>query len=297
MKLSILTATYNRAKYLNTLYKSILDNSSKEYEIEWLIMDDGSTDNTEQLCKKFIGNSNCIVKYHKQDNQGKMQAINNLMNFVSGNFVIECDSDDYFLKNALKVMLEKSKILQENENLYALIFLKNENSQTLSGNKFPLENIDTTMFDLYFKYGITGEKIILHKAEIRKRYKYILEPGERFCTESRMYHEMDLKYNVRCYNEIVVQGEYQQDGYTQNIQKIFKENPNGHYQYFKEILMHNMKGCIFNKRLYAIKHFILFARLTNSKNNLKYINGIFNKILYITLYLPGLIKTHKIFKR
>lgn len=293
MKFSILTATYNRAKYLPKLYKSIVDSIDEDYEIEWLIMDDGSTDNTEEVCKNFVNEKNLVVKYYKQENQGKMQAINNLAKYVSGDLWIECDSDDYFVKNALKIIAKKSTMLQENKKLYALVFLKNENSDTLSGNKFPFEDRDTTMFDLYFKHGVIGEKIIVFNSEIRKKYQYIIEPGEKFCTEARMYHQIDLKYSVRCYNQVVIEGEYQSDGYTKNIQKIFFESPKGHYEYFKEILQHNMRGVKFNKRIYAIKHLILFATLTDMTNNIKKIENFSNRILYILLYIPGKIMSKR----
>lgn len=293
MKFSILTATYNRAKYLPKLYKSIVDSIDEDYDIEWLIMDDGSTDNTEEVCKNFVNEKNLVVKYYKQENQGKMQAINNLAKYVSGDLWIECDSDDYFVKNALKIIAKKSTMLQENKKLYALVFLKNENSDTLSGNKFPFEDRDTTMFDLYFKHGVIGEKIIVFNSEIRKKYQYIIEPGEKFCTEARMYHQIDLKYSVRCYNQVVIEGEYQSDGYTKNIQKIFFESPKGHYEYFKEILQHNMRGVKFNKRIYAIKHLILFATLTDMTNNIKKIENFSNRILYILLYIPGKIMSKR----
>lgn len=291
MRFSILTATYNRAKYLDKLYKSIVDNIDDSYEIEWLIMDDGSDDNTEAVCKSFVNEEGLVVKYYKQENEGKMQAINNLAKYVTGDFWIEVDSDDYFVENALKIVAEKSRILNENENLYALIFLKKESNEKISGNKFSFENIDTTMFDLYFKNGITGEKIIVYKYQIRRKYQYILEDGENFCTEARMYHQIDLDYNVRCFNEVVVFGEYQSDGYTKNINKIFINNPKGHYYYFKEILELDMKNVSLKKRLYVIKHIILFASILNNKINVKDIKGVINKILVVVLWIPGKIKS------
>lgn len=293
MKISILTATYNRANYLGKLYQSIVDNIDSSYDIEWLIMDDGSTDNTEAVCEKFVDKNNLNVRYFKQENQGKMQAINNLAKYVSGDLWIECDSDDYFVKNALKIIAKKSTILQENKNLYALIFLKNENSNKLSGNKFPFEDADTTMFDLYFKHDVTGEKVIVFDSEIRKKYQYIIEDGEKFCTEARMYHKMDLEYKVRCYNFVVVEGEYQADGYTKNIQKVFLESPKGHYAYFREMFEHDMRGVRFSKRLYAVKHLILFSTLVQKKIDIKQIKGNKNKILVLLLFFPGKLKTKR----
>lgn len=293
MKFSILTATYNRAKFLKKLYASLLENVSNEYDIEWLIMDDGSTDDTEEVCKFFVNRSGLEILYYKQDNQGKMQAINNLMEKVNGDFVIECDSDDYFLKNSLKIVYRKCKILQEKSNLYALIFLRDENNKNISGKKFEKENQDTTMFDLYYKQGMDGEKIIVYKSDIRKKYKYIIEDGERFCTEARLHHRMDLDYNVRCYNEYIVEGDYHSDGYSKNINKIFKQNPKGYYEFFKEIFEHDVSSIKWNKRLYIIKHFILFSVLTNHKKNIKYVKGLENKMLYIMMYIPGKIKTKR----
>ena len=138
------------------------------------------------------------------------------------------------------------------------------------GNNFKKK--ETTMFDLYFKEGETGEKSIVFFANVRKQYKYELEKNERFVTEARMYHKMDEKYKILCVNKPIMICEYQKDGYTKNIKKQFIENP-------------------WNKRLYAIKHYILFSYLTKNKKSIQNIKGIENKILYLILYLPGIIKS------
>jgi len=296
MKLSILTATYNRADLLGRLYESIKDNIYKQLDIEWLIMDDGSTDNTEETVKKFEKNSieHLEIKYYKQENKGKMQAINNLMEHISGELVMDCDSDDYFVNDAFKQIYNHKDILLNDDSLYGLLFLKNENKNKLSGNEFKNENIETTMFDLYFKEGIVGEKIIVFKTDVRKEYRHELIDDEKFITEARMYHKMDAKYKVKCFNIVLVEGEYLENGYTNNINKTFTQAPKGYYEYFKEILNKDMKGVIFGKRIYAIKHYILFKELCNYNNT--EINNIFNKILYYILIIPGKIATKLKFK-
>ena len=108
-----------------------------------------------------------------------------------------------------------------------------------------------------------------------------------------MYHEMDEKYSALCINEAIEIIEYQENGYTKNITEMFKKYPYGYYKYFEEILSKNMKGVILKKRLYAIKHFILFGVLTNKKMNTKNIKDTINKLLYIILYIPGIIKSKK----
>ena len=94
MKLSILTATYNRAGFLEKLYQSIIKNLESGLEVEWLIMDDGSQDETPNVVKKFIKEEKVQIKYYAQENQGKMAAINNLMEHTTLDLIIDCYSDD-----------------------------------------------------------------------------------------------------------------------------------------------------------------------------------------------------------
>ena len=299
VKISILTPTYNRAELLKNLYNSILKNINFGLDIEWLIMDDGSTDDTKEIVQNFQNqivkeDKNVLeIKYFYQENQGKMVAINKLVKESTGDYIIDCDSDDYFTENAFEVMNKAINESRDEKDIYGLCFLKFDQNGNNMGNNF--KNKKTTMFDLYFKEGETGEKAILFKSEIRKKYKHELEHGERFVTEARMYHKMDEKYKMICINKPIMICEYQDKGYTKNIVKQFKENPFGYYKYFEEILQKDFRGVTFNKRLYAIKHYILFSYLTKSKKNLSKIRDIENKILFIILYLPGIVKTKRKF--
>ena len=87
------------------------------------------------------------------------------------------------------------------------------------------------------------------------------------------------------------------DGYTKNIQKVFMKNPKGYMKYFEEILNFNTSNILFSKRMYAIKHYILFSSLTKKRNILKPIKGGLNKFLVAVLYVPGCIKTKLTFKK
>ena len=120
MKLSILTATYNRASFLERLYESIIVNLDKELDVEWLIMDDGSEDETSEIVQKFIDESKVEIKYKKQENQGKMVAINNLMQYVTGDLIVDCDSDDYFAPNAFETIKEELGISRTSDILFNL---------------------------------------------------------------------------------------------------------------------------------------------------------------------------------
>lgn len=293
MKISILTATYNRASFLNKLYESIKNNVrfADYLECEWIIVDDGSNDKTKSLVEEFKKENMVNIKYMYQENSGKMVAINKAVEMAEGDLIIDCDSDDYLSASAFNIIEKHIGKLLKNPKIYALAFLKKDESEKISGKKFIKENKPTTMFNLYFQDDIKGEKILVYNAKIRKKYKHELEKGECFITEARMYHKMDNDYKIICINEVIEIGNYNNGGYTQNINKYFKNSPNGYYCYFSEILQKDMANVKMKKRFYAIKHYILFGYLAKKGFNMKNIRNINNKILYLILYIPGIMKS------
>ena len=293
MKLSILTATYNRSNYLLKLYESIKENLKYNVTPEWIIVDDGSTDDTKNILQGFIDENKVIIKYLYQKNNGKMSAINEAVKMATGDLIVDCDSDDCFTNNSFEIIEKNVKKLLQNKELYGLVFLKSEENGKISGKEFSQKEHITSMFDLYFKEDIGGEKIIVYNSKIRKQYSHQLEQDEKFITEARMYHKMDEKYKLFAINEVIEQGSYIEDGYTKNINKTFKESPYGYYMYFKELLQKDMRGVMFSKRLYAIKHYILFSYLTKNTFNANLIKDRLNRFLYIILYLPGRMKSRK----
>ncbi len=288
MKISVLTSTYNRGNLLKKLYNSLIQNSNYNVDVQWLIIDDGSKDDTKNIVKDFKDENKIEIKYFYQENQGKMLAINKLVKEANGDLIIECDSDDYFTEDAFDIIKNEYQKCDKSD-IYALCFLKYDQNGNNMGNLF--KNEKTTMFDLYFKEGENGEKALVFFADVRKKYKHELEHNEKFVTEARMYHKMDVKYKMICINKPIMICEYQKDGYSKNIIKQFKNNPYGYYKYFQEILEKDMKGVKFSKRLYVIKHYILFGKLINAKKSLNKIMSTKNKILYCLLYVPGRIKT------
>ena len=160
MKISVLTPTYNRANLLDKLYVSIKKNceNCSNMQIEWLVMDDGSTDNTKDVVKKYVGEKNLEVKYFYQRNQGKMKAINNLIEKSTGDFILECDSDDYLTDNACNIIDESIKKYGNIERIYALVFLKYTTTGQNMGNNFSKDGYRSKMYDLYFNWKFVWVK-------------------------------------------------------------------------------------------------------------------------------------------
>lgn len=291
MKLSILTPTYNRANLLKRLYESIKKNKIDALELEWLIMDDGSIDETKDVVEGFKKENIINISYFYQENKGKMSAINELVKKATGDLIVECDSDDYFENNAFLTIEKTAKNMEE--DIYATCYLKYDSNRCNMGKLFSKEK--TTMFDLYFKEGEDGEKALVFNANIRKKFSYELENNEKFVTEARMFHKMDLEYKIKCVNEPIMICAYQEEGYTKNILEIFKKNPYGYLKYFEEMLDMDLRGVSFKKRMYIIKHYILFSVLTKNSNIFN-VKGMLNKVLIYILYIPGKVLTKRKFK-
>ena len=290
MKISIVTATYNREKLLPTLYESIKKNYETFQDFEWIIQDDGSVDNTKKIVTKWKKEVPFSILYHFQENAGKMRAINRAMEFVTGDIVIEIDSDDYFLDGALKRINEDYDAL-ENENIYGILYKRRLVGKDTNVNK-ELNHKIVTLFDIHNKYGFDFDMNLTFKAEIRKKYAYYLEADEKFVTEARLYYMLDQIYGgMKFIDEEIIVGEYLSDGYSKNIKEMFKKYPKGYYAFFKECLSYIKKDTLFKRKLYFIKHYILFSYLTGKSMMECIKSASCYKGLVLLLIIPGYLKS------
>lgn len=294
MKISLLTPTYNRKEEIKKLYKSLQTNYKTFKDFEWIVMDDGSVDGTREQFDKWIKEATFKIDYHYHENVGKQEEINDSIQYVTGDIVIEIDSDDYFVDNALKMVSDDYETLGD-KNVYGILYKR------LLGSKdttvLPeLNNQVVTLFDIHNKYGYDFDMNLTFKTEVRKKYFYKVEKGEKFVTEARLYYKLDQLYDGLLFKDIdLVYGEYMNEGYSKNINKIFKKYPKGYHEYFKECLTYIKPDTKFKRRLYFIKHYILFSYLTNTKKStvIKEAKGFLNKLLTIILVIPGYIKSKK----
>lgn len=298
MKISVLTPTYNRAYILGNLYNSLLINSKTNDNFEWLIMDDGSTDDTCKLVDSWIKEDKIDIKYYYKQNGGKMSALNDLVQYVSGDIIIEVDSDDYLADNSLEIIRKDYESLDNSKNIYGIVYSKNLKGLNLKIDE-SLKDKVLTLYDIHFKYGLDFDMTITFYADIRKKFKYELENNEKFITEASMYHKMDKLYDgLLIKTDEIIICEYRQDGYTNNIINMFKKYPYGYYKYFLELINYKSDKVLLKKRIYMIKHYILFNYLTNKKMSecISKVSGV-NKLYVIFLVIPGYIYSSIKFKK
>lgn len=233
--LTIFTPTYNRSYILPMLYKSLLDQTTNDFV--WLIVDDGSTDDTEQLVNNWLEqHSSCFeIFYYKQSNKGKMQAHNLGVNKAETELFMCVDSDDYLEKDAVEKIVNFWKSVKyKRTNLCGIISprrMLNVDYNSLS--LIPLD-IEFTTMNALLKSAYKGETAITFVTSIIKKYPFPQIENEKFITEDYIYCQIDDDYIYAILKYETVVCEYKNDGYTKNINKIMAENPRGYSLYYNE---------------------------------------------------------------
>lgn len=229
-KITLFTPTYNRAYILETLYRSIQRQTFRDFE--WLVVDDGSSDNTEELVRSWMKEDNFFpIRYYKQKNGGKCRAINYGLDLAEGELFFTMDSDDYLTDNALeRVVYWESTIA--GQPMFMGVVGNRGTSETYSPNR-PLgaPYKDGNVFERYPEYTkdvIDGEHAGVWYTELHRKYKYPEIEGENFMTPciswNRMAHD---GYKVRVFDEIIWVCNYLQDGLTMQGGMRFIKNPAG----------------------------------------------------------------------
>lgn len=219
MKFTVFTPTFNRCNLIKKLY-AYLD--SEEYDdLEWLIVDDGSTDDTEQYVQAIINSSRLSIRYYKQKNSGKYIAFNKAIDEAKGEYFVCIDSDDLYIKGAFSKLEKLTSALLPEEG--GICYLSMTPNGEIIGSKFPDNVTNCTLIDLYYRYGVTGDKGILHRTNSLKKYRFPVYPGEKFATETLLYGQIPAKY--RLLNEAIEIKDYQHEGLTERYRELIRKNP------------------------------------------------------------------------
>ena len=279
MKFTIFTPTYNREGLLINLYESLKKQTFKDFE--WLIVDDGSVDNTNETVQQFIKENILNISYYYKENGGKQRAYNYALDNAKGELFICLDSDDEYVSNALETILEYWKKVEKNAKIVGMGYLSTYPDGSTIGSKFPSDEMIETQFDIYNKYKVTGDKGLMFRTEVIKNYKFPVFDGEKFTTEALVYNRIAEKYKMLYINEKIEIKQYHEDGLTAKYNDLLLRNPKGNALYHNERNKHKMtfKEKIFNNAVYY-----KFCRVANYSFS-KMFKESYSKLFFI-LSLP-----------
>lgn len=225
-EITIFTPTYNRGYIIEKLYHSLRNQSFKNFE--WLVIDDGSTDNTESLFLKWIEEENDFhIVYKKVENGGKHRAINLGIETAKGKLFFIVDSDDYITDDALKKISEWEKTIINDFGFAGVSGLRGYSQTKIIGTTFRGEFVDSTSLERE-KCNIYGDKAEVFYTDILKKYKFPEYEGENFVSENVVWYAIaNDGYKIRWFNEIIYICNYLDDGLTNNIEKVIAKSPKG----------------------------------------------------------------------
>ena len=275
--ISIITPTYNRAKLLSKIYQCLLNQKNKDFE--WIIVNDGSKDNTDKIVKEYQKKKELNIKYYKKENGGKPSAYNLGVEKSAGELLLCLDDDDLLSKDAIEVILQDYNEIKDNENIAGLVYniAYIHNKKEIIGTSLP-NNIIDTYFNIYHKYKVQGDKLQVIKSHIAKQFPIPIISGEKFIPEALINNRISLKYSFKYKSNIIRYAEYLPDGYTSNYFKLVKSNPLGNALYFKEL--YNL-----DKKLYNVYGYVLFS-VYGKKKFKQIIKEHPSKFKILLVYLP-----------
>ena len=260
MKFTVFTPTFNRKELLEKLYKSLQKQTFKDFE--WLIVDDGSTDGTKEKVEEFLSEKKLEIKYYFKENGGKQRAYNFATEKANGELFICLDSDDEYVENGLEIILKYWKKYEKNADIAGMGYLSTYPNGGIIGSSFPEKEMISTQFEIYNKYGVKGDKGIMFRTEIIKKYKFPVFEDEKFITEAVVYNRICEKYKMVYVNEKIEIKEYQEDGLTAKYNNLLLKNPKGQALYHNEI---NSQKLTFKQKILNNAVYYKFCKVAGYK--------------------------------
>lgn len=262
-KLTIFTPTFNRAHTLPRAFEALKKQSDKRFV--WLIVDDGSTDNTREVVEDFQ-KEDCgfKIEYVHKENGGMHTAHNLAYKLIKTELNTCIDSDDTIGDEAVGKILD---FWEKNgsDEFAGIVGFDTDFEGNVIGSRFP-EDLKKTTLGAYYKNGGSGDKKLVYRTDVVKKYPpYPEYEGEKLVPLGSLYTLIDEDYELLVLDEALCRVEYQPDGSGASIFRQYRQSPRG-FMYARIIRMkyaasfkgkasgaiHYISSCIFARE----KHFL-----------------------------------------
>lgn len=232
--LTVFTPAYNRAHTLPRLYESLCAQSCKDFV--WMIVDDGSADNTAELIRTWQGRNNGFeIQYFHKENGGMHTAHNYAYEKINTELNVCIDSDDCLAVGAVEKILTKWEQVRD-KNYAGIIGLDSDLSGNLIGAGFSEGMTETTLCG-YYAGGGSGDKKLVYRTDVINQYPpYPVFAGERYVALGYKYRLIDQDYKLAVLDEVLCNVEYQPDGSSNTMWRQYLQNPQG-FAFWRRVCM------------------------------------------------------------
>lgn len=222
--LTVFTPTFNRGSHLKRLYAHLCSQTNKDFV--WVIIDDGSTDETRDIIASFIDENTISIKYYYQNNMGKHIAYNKALDVCDTKLFICVDSDDFLLDNAVETIISNYLSMKE-KRLLGFYYKQISTDGKPVTEAFPNNLLYVGITDLFHSYSFHSETAIVLVVEMISHVRFPYFDNEKFVTERVFYNSINNIAPMAICNESIYVSEYLDDGYTKNASIIRIRNPKG----------------------------------------------------------------------
>lgn len=222
---TVVTPSYNRASLLSRLFNSL--NAQTSYNFVWLVVDDGSTDNTRSVVEQFKEQAQFFkIIYIYKENGGKHTALNVAIDYVETDLFFIVDSDDTLTPDAIST-IEKDWQSVKDRHLSGISYLRGYSKDKPIGDRFLKDHIVDSFNNMRVRHRVKGDKAEVWATEYLKRLRFPVYKGERFLVESWMWVQVSDMADMLFVNKVIYLCEYLEGGLSQSGRKLRINCPNG----------------------------------------------------------------------
>ena len=279
--LTVFTPTYNRAHTIGRTYESLCRQTCKDFE--WLVIDDGSSDNTRELVEGWIADNKIPIRYIYQENQGMHGAHNTAYKNIYTELNTCIDSDDWMPDDAVEKIVRFWKTYGS-ENVAGIVGLDATEDGRIIGERFPEDLKKTTLRGYYEELNGTGDKKLIYRTSVICSVpEYPLFKGEKYVGLLYKYNLVDEQYPLLISNDVYVIVDYQDDGSSRGMWRQYWNNPQG-FAFLRKFDMqqtHSWKRRIMDN-IHYVSHSV-------RSQNWRFVQESPQIVLTILSILPGFI--------
>lgn len=242
--ITVFTATYNRGHLIQRIYQSLL--RQKEFNFEWLVIDDGSQDQTEDLFNDWTSRDNPFeIRYYKQENRGLIRTLNRGIELARGEYFAKIDSDDYVVDDYTTNISKWVASIENSTSIYAVSGVRVTPDGIPLKGKWPdipreLGFVDATDLERA-AYDLDADMCEAWRTDVLRNYPFPVWNGEKFAPEQIVFNQIALDgYKIRWYPVAMSICEYQEGGLTRGSRKLEIQNPMGYAMMYNHKLKYDI---------------------------------------------------------
>lgn len=276
--LTIFTPTYNRAHLLPKLYNSLCMQNKNDFL--WMVIDDGSTDNTKELIESWQTENILEIQYLYKENGGMHTGHNLAYANIKTELNMCIDSDDYVAIDAVRKIKNRWSLCNEKQNIAGIIGLDADFNNKILGTRMPEKVHIGTMTELYFQYRSKGDKKLVLRTDVVRQFPpYPEYEGEKLVPLGSLYLLIDQKFKYLYTNEILCNVEYQESGSTKSIFRQYKQSPKG-FAYARKIKLKFVKN---NKEILKNCLHLVSCGITTKSSKIIFENNPYKLLTFLLI--------------